>query len=155
MLSVPCAFPDFIRGIACDLLLCWDSCCYISIIMWCGIAVNVATPMLHTSEKCSTHLFAWVSIVVRGFPSLSLTSSSSCHQTVVFHLSTPLCHVTICKTCCIVELWKVIQCAGSCNEGALQHVLGVCCRETAFACCVYIEVLPFHLLLHATCVTCT
>ena len=29
--------------------------------------------LLRTSEKCSTHLLAWVSSVFRGLPSLSLT----------------------------------------------------------------------------------
>ena len=40
-----------------------------------------------------------------------------------------------------------------CKEGALQHVRGIFCRETAFTCCVSIEVFTFLQLLLAACVT--
>ena len=56
------------------------------------------------------------------------------------------------RLCCVVELWKVIQGAWSCKEGALQHVRGILCRENAYTCCVSIEVLPFLPLLLAACV---
>ena len=59
------------------------------------------------------------------------------------------------RLCCIAELCNAIQGAGPCKKGALQHVRGVFCRETAFACCVSIEVWPFLPLLLAACVTCT
>ena len=49
--------------------------------------------LFRTSEKCSTHLLAWVSSVVRGFPYLSLTMITLvlvCLQSCLVSLETAL-----------------------------------------------------------------
>ena len=69
------------------------------------------------------------------------SSSSSCHQTVVFHLSTQ-------------DFAVSLNLERSSKMGALQHVHDIFCRDTAFTCCVSIEVLPFLPLFLAACVTC-
>ena len=76
------------------------------------------------------------------------SSSSSCHQTVVFHLSTRDFAVSL-------NFERSSKGTGSYKDGALQHVRSIFCRKTAFTCCVSIEVLSFLRLLLAACVTCT
>ena len=46
---------------------------------------------------------------------------------------------------CIVELYKVVQGAGVCQECALQHVRRVLCCQAAFTCCVSVEISPLPL----------
>ena len=53
----------------------------------------------------------------------------------------------------IVELWKVVQGAGVCEECALQHVRHVLCCQAAFTCCVSVEISPLLPLFFATSVS--
>ena len=75
-------------------------------------------------------------------------SSSSCHKTVVFHLTTKDFAVSLNFEMSSKVYEGVVK-------GALQPVCGVFCYETTFACCVSIEVFPFLLLVLATCVLCS
>ena len=64
-------------------------------LVW-GSAVMITDSLFRISEKCSTHLFSWVSSVVRGFPSLSLTRlalACVCLQSCLY--------ITVSCCCCL------------------------------------------------------
>ena len=81
MLSFSGAFPDFICYITCVSSYSVGTHVAISTSSFGvgrGSAVMVTDSLFRTSVKCSTHLLAWVSSVVREFPSLPLTMLTLC-----------------------------------------------------------------------------